>query len=55
VSPVLMINRSADEAEANSLIRAAELTAEGDHAGTTIWGRITVAIEQLTETTGRPN
>jgi hypothetical protein len=65
---VLMINRYADEAEANSFRRAEELrpkgesrrsapklVAEGDHAGAAIWRRITVAIEQLTGTTGPPN
>jgi hypothetical protein len=52
---VLMVNRYADEAEANSFQRAEELTAEGDHAGAAIWRRVTVAIEQLTDTTGPPN
>jgi hypothetical protein len=52
---VLMVNRYADEAEANSFQRAEELSAEGDHAGAAIWRRITVAIEQLTDTTGPPN
>jgi hypothetical protein len=52
---VLMINRYADEAEANSFRRAVELAAEGDHAGAAIWRRVTVAIEQLTDTTGPPN
>ena len=52
---VLMINRHADEAEANSFGRAEELAAEGDHAGAAIWRRITVAIEQLTDTTGPLN
>ena len=52
---VLMVNRYADEAEANSFRRAEELAAEGDHAGAAIWRRITVAIEQLTDTTGPPN
>jgi hypothetical protein len=65
---VLMVNRYADEAEANSFMRAEELrpkrefrrsapklAAEGDHAGAAIWRRITVAIEQLTDTTGTPN
>ena len=33
---MLMINRYADEAEANSFRRAEELTAEGDHAGAAI-------------------
>ena len=61
---VLMINRYADDAEAKGFGRAVELrpkgesrrsapklAAEGDHAGATIWRRITVAIEQLTDTT----
>jgi hypothetical protein len=52
---VLMVNRYADEAEANSFMRAEELAADGDHAGAAIWRRITVAIEQLTDTTGLPN
>jgi hypothetical protein len=65
---VLMVNRYADEAEANSFRRAVELrpkgesrrsapklAAEGDHAGAAIWRRVTVAIEQLTDTTGPPN
>jgi hypothetical protein len=52
---VRMINRYADDAEANSFMRAEELVAEGDHAGAAIWRRITVAIEQLTDTTGPPN
>jgi hypothetical protein len=50
-----MINRYADEAEANSFRRAEERAAEGDHAGAAIWRRVTVAIEQLTDTTGPPN
>ena len=48
---VLMVNRYADEAEANSFRRAEERAAEGDHAGAAIWRRVTVAIEQLTDTT----
>ena len=52
---VLMLSRYADEAEANSFQRAEELAAEGDHAGAAIWRRVTVAIEQLTDTTGPPN
>ena len=48
---VLMVDRYADEAKLNSLRRAAELTVEGDHAGAAIWRRITIAIEQLTDTT----
>jgi hypothetical protein len=62
---VLMLSRYAGDAEANSFRRAMELrpkgesrrsapklAAEGDHAGAAIWRRITVAIEQLTDTTG---
>jgi hypothetical protein len=65
---VLMVHRSADEVEANSFRCAVELrpkgesrrsapklAAEGDHAGAAIWRRITVAIEQLTDTTGPLN
>ena len=52
---VLMVDRYADEAKLNSLRRAAELTVEGDHAGAAIWRRITIAIEQLTDTTGLLN
>ena len=52
---VLMVDRYADEAEANSFMRAMELAAEGDHAGAAIWRRVTVAIEQLSDTTGPPN
>jgi hypothetical protein len=65
---MLMINRYADEAEANNFRRADELrskcesrrsapklAAEGDHAGAAIWRRVTVAIEQLTDTTGPLN
>jgi len=49
---VLMVNRYADEAKANSNRRAAELATDGDHAGAAIWRRVTFAIEQLTDTTG---
>jgi hypothetical protein len=52
---VLMVNRYADEADANSFMRAEELAAEGDHAGAAIWRRITVAVEQLIDTTGPQN
>ena len=34
---------------------APKLAAEGDHAGAAIWRRVTVAIEQLTDTTGPLN
>jgi Family of unknown function (DUF6961) len=49
---ILMVNRYADEAEANSFQRAEALAAEGDHAGATIWRQVAVAVEQLTDTTG---
>jgi hypothetical protein len=52
---VLMVNRYGDEAKANSFRRAEKLEAEGDHAGAAIWHRVTVAIEQLTDTTGPLN
>jgi hypothetical protein len=52
---VLMVNRYSHEAEASSFQRAEELAAEGDHAGAAIWRRVTVAIEQLTDTTGQLN
>ena len=52
---VLMVDRYADEAKLNSLRRAAELTVEGDHAGAAICRRVTIAIEQLTDTTGPLN
>src|SRR5215472_15041691 len=42
---MLMVNRYADEANANSFRRAEELAAQGDHAGAAIWRRISVAIE----------
>ena len=49
---VLMLSRYAGDAEANSFQRAVELAAAGNYAGAAIWRRITVAIEQLTDTTG---
>jgi hypothetical protein len=65
---VLMLSRYAGDAEANSFRRAMELcpkgesrrsapklAAEGNHAGAAIWRRVTIAIEQLTDTTGPPN
>jgi hypothetical protein len=52
---VLMVNRYADDAEANADRRAEELATDGDHAGAAIWRRVTVAIEQLTDTTGPPH
>ena len=48
---VLMVNRYADEAEANADRRADELETEDDHAGAAIWRRVTVAIDQLTNPT----
>ena len=52
---VLMVKRYADNAEVNSFRRAEELAAKGDHSRAAIWRRITVAIEQLTDTTGPLN
>ena len=52
---VLMVNRYADDAEANADRRAAELATDGDHAGAAIWRRVTVAIERLTDTAGPPH
>jgi hypothetical protein len=49
---VLMVNRYADAAEAKADRCADELETEGDHTGPAIWRRVTVAIEQLTDTTG---
>jgi hypothetical protein len=49
---LLMVKRYADDAEANADRRADELDTEGDQAGAAIWRRVTVAIEQLTDTTG---
>jgi hypothetical protein len=37
---MLMVNRYADRAGANSFQRAEQLAAEGDHAGAAIWRRI---------------
>ena len=50
-----MVKRYADDAEANSFERAEQLAAAGDHSRAAIWRRITVAIEQLTDTTGPLN
>jgi hypothetical protein len=49
---VLMVNRYADDAEAR---RAEELEIESDYAAAAIWLRVTVAIEQLSDTTGPPH
>jgi hypothetical protein len=46
----LMIKRYAEAAKENADRRADELETEGDHAGAAIWRRVTVAIEQLTNT-----
>ena len=53
---MLMVNPYADQAEAKNFRRAEEVAAaQGDHAEAAIWRRITVAIEQLTDTTGPLN
>jgi hypothetical protein len=49
---VLMVKGYADNAESNADRRADELETEGDYTGAAIWRRVTVAIEQLTDTTG---
>jgi hypothetical protein len=49
---LLMVKRYADAAEAKADRRADDLETEGDHTGAAIWRRVTVAIEQLTDTTG---
>jgi hypothetical protein len=46
----LMIKRYAEATKENADRRADELETEGDHAGAAIWRRVTVAIEQLTNT-----
>jgi hypothetical protein len=46
----LMIKRYAEAAKENADRRTDELETEGDHAGAAIWRRVTVAIEQLTNT-----
>jgi hypothetical protein len=52
---VLMVNRYADAAEARAGRCADDLETEGDHTGAAIWRRVTIAIEQLTDTTGPLN
>jgi len=49
---VLMVNRYADDAEANADRRAEELEIEGNYVGAAIWRRVTFVIEQLIDTTG---
>ena len=63
---VLMVNRYADAAQAKadrcvpdelrptgeSRRSVPKLEIEGDHTGAGIWRRVTVAIEQLADTTG---
>ena len=49
---VLMVKHYAEDAEANADRCADDLETEGDQAGAAIWRRVTVAIEQLTDTTG---
>jgi hypothetical protein len=52
---VLMVKRYADDAEANADRRVDELETEGDQVGAAIWRRVTIAVEQLTDTTGPPH
>jgi hypothetical protein len=49
---VLMVNRYADAAEAKADRCVVELETDGDHTGAAIWRRVTVAIEELIDTTG---
>jgi hypothetical protein len=50
-----MVNRYAQEAQTNGFQRAEELSAEGDYFAAAIWRRITVEVEQFTDTSGRFN
>ena len=52
---VFMVHRLGGEATTDSERRAEELAAEGNHEGAALWRRITIAIEQLTDTTGLLN
>jgi hypothetical protein len=47
----LMLKRYGDKALEQSLTRADELAADGDHDGADTGRRITAAVEQLTNTT----
>jgi hypothetical protein len=47
----LMLKRYGDKALEQSVTRADELAAAGDHDGAATWCRITVAVEQLANTT----
>ena len=47
----LMLKRYGDKALEQSITRADELAADGEHDGADTWRRITVAVEQLANTT----
>jgi hypothetical protein len=47
----LMLKRYGDKALEQSITRADELAADGDHAGADTWRRIIAAVEQLANTT----
>jgi hypothetical protein len=47
----LMLKRYGEKALEQSITRADELAAGGDHDGADTWRRITVAVEQLANTT----
>jgi hypothetical protein len=47
----LMLKRYGDKALEQSITRADELAADGDHAGADTWRRIIAAVEQLSNTT----
>jgi hypothetical protein len=47
----LMLKRYSDKALEQSITRADELAADGDHNGADTWRRITAVVEQLANTT----
>ena len=47
----LMLKRYGDKAHEQSVTRAEELAADGDHDGAVTWRRITDAVLQLANTT----
>jgi hypothetical protein len=53
----LLLKRYGEKALEQSATRADELAADGDHDGADTWRRITLAVEQLANTTppGRPH
>jgi hypothetical protein len=49
----LMLKRYGETADEQSVMRAEELAADGDHDGAVTWRRITDAVLQLANTTPR--